>query len=719
MTGFHLNLSLMTPGHFRHAWRLPHADPLAYLDIDHFGRLARIAEAAKIDAIFLGDGPALRGEIEEAPGTGLDPLVLLGHLAATTRNLGVVITSSTTYNSPYNLARRFQALDHVTRGRAAVNIVTTGTPAAAANFGLTAHPDKQTRYRRAYEFLDVATRLWDGWDPEAIVADKSSGRYADLARIHQIDHVGEFFSVAGPLPVPAGPQGRPVIVQAGGSPGGLALAGTFADVVFTVAQTRSAATAFRDEIRRRAASAGRHPDDVKVSLGVVVLVAATEEEARHREQQLYATLPIDRLTAALTRNLGLPDGVYGPDDPITVDDLPDAIPGDAFSAGFSAATRALIAAGPRTPRELVQRGAGGSGHRLLVGSAEQVADDLQGWYEAGTADGFTVMPADTSVDLENFAELVVPILQRRGLFQREYRHPTLRARLGLPLPRRQRSPRTATPVPGNGGPELTSVAARYGDPAATLGVATDTIRGQLAHRSVRRFGPRAVTDDELTALVAAAQSAATSSNLQPWSVVAVRDPARRARLAALAGNQGFIAQAPLFLVWIADLGRAHRLADRGGAPLAATDYLESTLIGFVDTALAAQNAVVAAESLGLGTVFVGAIRNHPEQVAAELALPPHAVATFGLAVGAPDPAERAGVKPRLPLDAVLHRERYDADAADGHIGTYDKRLGAYNARYGLPGTWSDRLLARLRGPESMAGRHRLREALARLGLPSR
>ncbi|MET7403349.1 NtaA/DmoA family FMN-dependent monooxygenase [Dactylosporangium sp. NPDC005572] len=438
MTGFHLNLSLMTPGHFRHAWRLPHADPLAYLDIDYFRRLARIAEDAKIDAVFLGDGPSLRGEIEEAPGTGLDPLVLLGHLAATTTHLGVIVTSSTTYNSPYNLARRFQALDHVTKGRAAVNIVTTGTPDAAANFGLAEHPDKDTRYRRAHEFLDVVTRLWDGWEPGAVVADKDGGRYADPARIHRIDHAGEFFSVAGPLPVRAGPQGRPVVVQAGGSEGGLALAGRYADVVFTVAQTRDRAVAFRQDIRRRAVAAGRHPDDVKVSLGVVVLVAATEREARRREQELYAQLPIERLSAALTRNLGLPDGRFGPDDPITAADLPGAIPAGAFSAGFSVSTRALIAQAPRTPRELVQRGAGGSGHRLLVGSAAQVADDLQAWFEAGCADGFTVMPADTAVDLENFARLVVPLLQRRGLFQPDYTHPTLRGRLGLPLPGRPR-----------------------------------------------------------------------------------------------------------------------------------------------------------------------------------------------------------------------------------------------------------------------------------------
>ena len=179
------------------------------------------------------------------------------------------------------------------------------------------------------------------------------------------------------------------------------------------------------------------------------------------------------------------------------------------------------------------------------------------------------------------------------------------------------------------------------------------------------------------------------------------------------------AQAPLFLVWVADLGRARRLAAKAGVEVAATDYLETTVIGFVDTALAAQNAVLAAESLGLGSVFVGAIRNHPEEVAAELGLPPHTVATFGLAVGAPDPTEHAGVKPRLPQAAVLHREQYDAAAADAHIGAYDETSAAYNERFGLRGGWSDRVLARLAGPATMAGRHRLREVLERLGLPSR
>ncbi|MDF3336369.1 NADPH-dependent oxidoreductase [Mycolicibacterium septicum] len=264
-----------------------------------------------------------------------------------------------------------------------------------------------------------------------------------------------------------------------------------------------------------------------------------------------------------------------------------------------------------------------------------------------------------------------------------------------------------------------TVIARYGDIDAVLGVHSETLALQLAHRSVRKFTAEPVTDEQLSALVAAAQSAATSSNLQPWSVIAIRDPQRKARLATLANNQQFINEAPLFLVWVADLGRARRLAQRSGAALDGADYLETTIIGFVDTALAAQNAVVAAESLGMGAVFVGAIRNNPEEVAAELGLPPHAVATFGLAVGTPDPTENAGIKPRLPQDAVLHRERYNAEAADSHLPAYDERLAVYNNRYGLSGSWSERVLSRLAGPHSLSGRHRLRQQLERLGLPSR
>ena len=264
----------------------------------------------------------------------------------------------------------------------------------------------------------------------------------------------------------------------------------------------------------------------------------------------------------------------------------------------------------------------------------------------------------------------------------------------------------------------TPAAARYGVDVA-LPATSEVVDLMLAHRSVRRFAPGDVTDDQLRVLVAAAQSAPTSSNLQPWSVVAVRDRARKDRLAHLAADQRFVADCSVLLVWVADLGRANRLAARRGTSVEATTYLESTLIAFIDTALAAQNAVVAAESLGLGSTYVGAIRNRPDEVALELGLPDHTVAAFGLAVGVPDPDEPAGVKPRLPQSAVLHLEQYDATAGDADIDDYDTVLAAYNSRFGLVGGWTDRVLTRLRGPESMAGRHRLREVLERRGLPSR
>ena len=264
-----------------------------------------------------------------------------------------------------------------------------------------------------------------------------------------------------------------------------------------------------------------------------------------------------------------------------------------------------------------------------------------------------------------------------------------------------------------------TIAARYADAALTLTTTNDVIAAQLAHRSVRKFLDTPVDDAQLQAIVAAAQSASTSSNLQPWSVIAVRDPERKARLAALANKQKFIDEAGLFLVWVADLGRARRIAEREGAPLDGADYLETTIIGFVDTALAAQNAVVAAESLGLGAVFVGALRNRPLEVADELDLPPHTIATFGLAVGVPDPTENAGIKPRLPQAAVLHHERYDAAAADAHIPGYDESLADYNRRYGLDGTWSGRVLTRLGSVASLHGREKLRGQRETRGFLSR
>lgn len=262
--------------------------------------------------------------------------------------------------------------------------------------------------------------------------------------------------------------------------------------------------------------------------------------------------------------------------------------------------------------------------------------------------------------------------------------------------------------------------ARYGDarPDGRIPL-NDVLAVQLAHRSVRSYLPDPVDEEHLRAIVAAAQSAPTSSNLQLWSVVAVTAPEVKARLAALAGGQRHIVQAPLLLVWVADYARGRSLAERADAPTEAADYLETTLVGFVDAALAAQNAVVAAESLGLGTVYIGAVRNDPDGVIAALGLPEGAFPVVGLVVGHPDPAGGEEVKPRLPQEAVLHREGYDLDGQLELIEGYDRRIGSFYAAQGLEGGWTGRILDRLRSPRSLNGRERIREALARHGFPSR
>ncbi|MFF2549855.1 NADPH-dependent oxidoreductase [Nocardia sp. NPDC058058] len=264
------------------------------------------------------------------------------------------------------------------------------------------------------------------------------------------------------------------------------------------------------------------------------------------------------------------------------------------------------------------------------------------------------------------------------------------------------------------------VAQRYRDPAPVEPAQWNPVLRVLhEHRSVRRYLPDPISEETLRLLISAAQSAPTSSNLQAWSVIAVRDPERKARLAELAGNQEHIRQAPVLLVWTADLARLRGLAAERDAPLEGADYLESSYVAFLDAALAAQNALVAAESLGLGTVYIGAIRNHPEQVAAELALPPGVFAVVGLVVGTPDPSEDARVKPRLPQAAVLHTEAYDTAAQGAHIAEYETRIAEFYSEQRLQHSWTERVLARLASAAALNGRHRLRDQLAARGFPLR
>ncbi|MFT4259989.1 NtaA/DmoA family FMN-dependent monooxygenase [Microbacterium sp.] len=433
---YHLNLSLMQPGHFRTAWRLPGHDPLAVLDIEYFARITEHAERAKLHTVFLGDGPGATPAIAGAPEAGIDPTILFANLFARTSRIGAIATSSTTYNEPYNLARRYSALDHVSGGRTAFNAVTTLNPTAAAAFGYDREIPKAERYERAEEFFEIVTALWGAWEDGAIVADAESGVFADVSRIHPIDFEGRHFRVRGNLSLPESPQGRPLIVQAGGSAGGIRLGARFADIVFTVAQTKTRAREFRRELAQAALAVGRATPP-QTSLGVVLLIGSTEEEARRRGDELLDTLG-DQAGDRLLAQLGIPVGSIGPDDLITRD-LVDAQALGKGSDGFNASTLALLDEQSFTTRELLLRSAAGNGHRLVLGTPEQIADDLDSWFDAGTADGFTVMSADNAVDAPAFLDEVVPILQRRGSFRTEYQGDTLRENFGLPFPEVRRA----------------------------------------------------------------------------------------------------------------------------------------------------------------------------------------------------------------------------------------------------------------------------------------
>ncbi|MCI2421687.1 NADPH-dependent oxidoreductase [Saccharopolyspora sp. K220] len=262
---------------------------------------------------------------------------------------------------------------------------------------------------------------------------------------------------------------------------------------------------------------------------------------------------------------------------------------------------------------------------------------------------------------------------------------------------------------------------RYGQEVAADSFApwNEVLARQLAHRSVRSYLPDPVPDATITALVAAAQSAPTSSNLQLWSVVVVRDAQRRARLADVAGGQQHIVDAPVLLVWLADLARARRVTEELASATDGADYLESALVAVVDAALAAQNASLAAESLGLGTVFIGALRNRPLEVAAELGLPSNVFPLFGLVVGHPDPARETTVKPRLPQQVVLHHERYDLDVQPSHVERYEELISDFYAEVGLESSWVKRVAARFGSVAGLRGRDRLREAFHERGFELR
>ncbi|PXW22911.1 LLM class flavin-dependent oxidoreductase [Paraburkholderia caballeronis] len=431
-----LGAFLYPTGHHIAAWRHPHSLADAGSNFRHYVQLAQAAEAAKFDLVFLADGSGTRGDnVDFLSRTAhsyvaqFEPLTLLSALAAVTERIGLVGTASTTFNEPYHIARKFASLDHISGGRAGWNLVTSSSEHEAKNFNFDEHLAHARRYERAVEFADVVSGLWDSWDEDAFLRDKDAGRFFDPAKRHVLNHRGEFFKVRGPLNVARAPQGHPVVVQAGSSEAGKALAARTAEVIFTAQQTTADAVAFYADVKGRLAQFGREPDDLKIMPGVMPIVGRTESEARDKFAELQALIdPAVGLAMVSTLTGGFDLSGYPLDGPIP--ELPET----NASKSRQALTLDLARRENLTIRELYLRVAGARGHWQVVGTPQQIADALEERFVNYGADGYNVMPALLPDSLNDFIELVLPELRRRGLFRSEYEGGTLRANLGLKRP---------------------------------------------------------------------------------------------------------------------------------------------------------------------------------------------------------------------------------------------------------------------------------------------
>jgi FMN-dependent oxidoreductase (nitrilotriacetate monooxygenase family) len=441
----HLNAFLMSVGHHEASWRLPESDPYAGQSVEHFQNLARIAERGKLDSLFLADGPVLWDQVGRRPSDVLEPTLLLTALAGATSRIGLIATASTTYNEPYNLARRFGSLDIISGGRAGWNIVTTAGLDAARNFNLDHLPAHRERYERAAEFVDVSLKLWDSWDDDVIVADKETGVWGDDTKIYPPAHKGQHYSVAGALNIPRSAQGHPVLVQAGSSENGRNFAAKYAEAVFTAHQTLADAQEFYDDLKRRTAEHGRDPDHIKILPGIVPIIGRTVAEAQALEAELERLIRPEYALAQLAGLLGIEPPELYLDSP-----LPANLPEEEQIEGAKSRRTLVVNLGRRenlTVRELIGRLGGGRGHLTFTGTAVQVADKIEHWYSSGAADGFNIMAPVLPSGLEAFVGQVVPILQERGRFRTEYTGRTLREHYGLPRPANRNTARGA--VTGN------------------------------------------------------------------------------------------------------------------------------------------------------------------------------------------------------------------------------------------------------------------------------
>ncbi|SDB68888.1 LLM class flavin-dependent oxidoreductase [Belnapia rosea] len=423
----HLGVFVLGTGNHIAGWRYPGAAQ-SFEDLGVVQEIGRIAERGKFDLIFLGDNLASEPGMHPSFAARFEPLTMLAALAATTTHVGLGATASTTYNEPYNVARAFASLDHLSGGRAAWNAVTSSGEKAADNFGRI-HPEHDARYEVAEEFVDVVRGLWDCWDDGAVIRDHATGRYIDPAKVKPLDHEGRFFRVKGPLPTSRTPQGQPIILQAGSSQPGLALAARTADVVFAVVQDLEEAKAGYTALKSRMPAFGRDPDTLAVLPGVMPVVGRTEAEARERLNTLQSFVNTDNALSMLSSRLGVDVSGFPLDALVPELPLPDS------SHGFARVMLAKALRERMTWRDLFNLTGAARGHWVICGAPESIADTLQEWFEAGACDGFNILPPYFPGGFDDFVDLVVPVLQERGLFRREYSGTTLREHLGLDRPR--------------------------------------------------------------------------------------------------------------------------------------------------------------------------------------------------------------------------------------------------------------------------------------------
>jgi FMN-dependent oxidoreductase (nitrilotriacetate monooxygenase family) len=428
----HLNLFFHSRGHHEASWRHAATSPLALTDIGYYQDLARRAEAALFDSVFLADQLALGEDVAQAARTWLEPITVLAALAVSTSRIGLIATASTTYTEPFNLARQFASIDHISNGRAAWNIVTSWLATAARNFGGTGQVGHADRYARGEEFMAVVKALWDSWAADAIVDDRAGGIYARGDRIRPINHRGDFYQVAGPLNMPRCPQGRPVLVQAGSSDTGRRFAARHAEAVFTAHVAKATAQEFYADLKRLAVAEGRNPEHVLILPGLSPMIAATEAEAQRLAREVNELTDPEVGRKRLSGRFGGHDFSHLPlDRPLSPEDFPKP---DTVQAARSRTEVILnlVRRDKPTLRQLLGYLAGARGHYVTAGTPEQIADLIEDWFNDGAADGFNIMPPLLPLQFDVFATEVMPILQRRGLFRTGYTGTTLREHYGLP-----------------------------------------------------------------------------------------------------------------------------------------------------------------------------------------------------------------------------------------------------------------------------------------------